>query len=293
MPNLLRDLLPYALAGIFLLAVILLLVAFWYFRRSRRDPYWLLRRNASRAGVRVFLVSLALFGIVAVGCLSTGVAAWIMRDTELATATPVALLLEQTDTPAPPLRTATVPPTASAGPVAAEPSETPTHTPEATTTSTRMPSSTPRSPTATMQPSATSSPMPTVTPTVTPTTSPVVPRESGVLPGPNAELTILGVAGAVDADLQLLGENNVLEAGAPRIYFSVSFAGMTGGMAWERALFRDGVLVLSGAYLWNAGEAGDMVNFFGLADGFPAGDYEIRLYLAGKQVADMQFSLVE
>lgn len=293
MPNVVIELLPYALLGTGILAAILFVVALWYFRRSRRDPYWVLRRNASRIGWRVFLTSLTLFGLVGVVWVGTSILARFTGDN--------LVMMDATETVVATATTASVPPSftptlflddGGGDRLTGDPPD-PTATIELTASSTATPTEVIPTATATQQLTRTPRPQPTPTLTAVPTQFSVVPRESNIVPGNDAELMFLGIGGSVDENLQLAEQSASLAAGLPRIFFAVGYSGMQDGAAWERALFRDDTFLQGGAYLWTAGETGEMVNFFGDSEGFAAGEYEIRLYLAGKPVAVQGFTIVE
>ncbi|MFN7209887.1 MAG: hypothetical protein ACK4P1_05770 [Aggregatilineales bacterium] len=53
---------------------------------------------------------------------------------------------------------------------------------------------------------------------------------------------------------------------------------------WRRELWHNGALMQAAAYLWGARGDGQAVFFFGQAEGFPTGDYEIRLYLGASEI---------
>lgn len=110
------------------------------------------------------------------------------------------------------------------------------------------------------------------------------PLTSEVTPLPGADLTIVAVASAVTADLQPVNPDAPLQAGITRLYFWVAYRGMVDGMAWERLLLRDGRVIQGGAYLWNGGAEGTALYFFGDAEGFAPGEYEIRLTFSGVTV---------
>lgn len=110
------------------------------------------------------------------------------------------------------------------------------------------------------------------------------PLASKVTAPPGADLTIVAVASAVTADLQPVNPDASLQAGITRLYFWVAYRGMVDGVAWERLLLRDGRVIQGGAYLWNGGAEGTALHFFGDAEGFAPGEYEIRLAFSGVTV---------
>ncbi|MBN2470387.1 MAG: hypothetical protein JXN59_06665 [Anaerolineae bacterium] len=299
MPALLQVLIPYIVGGTLLLASGLFLLSLWYFRRGKQEPYWRLRRDASRTGWRLFLASLIMFGGTLAGGIVTGVTSWLLAEETavfLATETPppsvtlTATLLASLPTQTARVRAATSTPSHTATPV-------PTQT-SATADSTALP-------TITAAPSltATDTPLPTatLTPTRRPTRTPlpptatlpaITPLESGIrLPAESVQVVITGIAAGVDSEFDLLDPGAVLGAGLNRIYFGMAYDGLADGAAWERALYRGEALVQGGAYLWRGGEQGEAVHFFGDAAGFPSGEYVIRISLAGDLVAEASFSL--
>lgn len=279
MPDILQTLVPYIVGGMFFLALVLFLVALVYFRRGKRDRYWRLRRAASLTGWQLFLISLTLAFVASAVCLFSGFASLVLEGGLQASPVPVSGSPTVLVSPL-----ITVLPTAQAAATTAMPSPSPTPQPASAT-----PSATP-----TGTASATASPRPTrlvasVTlagPTATPTATElqVWPLASNVTPPPEADLTIVAVDRAVSADLQPVNPDALLQAGITRLYFWVAYRGMVDGVAWERLLLRDGRVIQGGAYLWNGGAEGTALYFFGDAEGFTPGEYEIRLAFSGVTV---------
>jgi hypothetical protein len=95
---------------------------------------------------------------------------------------------------------------------------------------------------------------------------------------------------AVDDITEALGSSaHYLPAGITRIYFWITYSAMTDGAAWTRLLLRDGEPIQGGGYLWSGGETGTAAYFFGDAEGFPPGEYTLRLLLADQPVSEMVF----
>ncbi len=282
MPDILQTLVPYLVGGMLILALVLFLAALVYFRRGKRDRYWRLRRAATLHGWQLFVVSLTLVFVASAVCLFSGFASYILEGSS---PTPPAT---SASSPTPGLVTAsttvrpTIPPVATRTP---EPAPSATRQPE-TAVPTAMPSTTPRPTLAPTRTGPASSPTPagsTLTPTAT--EFPLLPLPSDVTPPAGAELSIVAVDGSVSADLQPVNPDTVLRAGATRIYFWVAYRGLVDGVAWERYLLRDGRAIQGGAYLWNGGAEGTSLYFFGDAEGFEPGEYEIRLSFSGVTVA--------
>lgn len=104
-------------------------------------------------------------------------------------------------------------------------------------------------------------------------------------------MAITGVATQVDSEFRLQSPAGKLSAGATRIYFELTYEQMTSGAAWERVLLRGDEMVQGGAYVWTDPADGEAVYFFGASSGFPAGAYQIRIYLGGLLAAQYSFEL--
>lgn len=287
MPEILESLVPLLVGGLLLLAALLFVIALWFFRRGRREPYWRMRRSASLHGWELFLVSLTMGFVAAAICLFSGFAQVILEGSGVGTQP------EEVPTGLTPV-IITATPQPSAIPVAATETILPrttamrTWTPTIDVSPTMSPSA--ESPTATStQPLPSPSPGPTSTPL--PTDLVVQPLPALVTPLAGAILEITVVDSAVTNDFQPATGETPSQAGITRIYFWVRYSGLTDGIAWERRLLVDDVVVQGGAYLWSGGEEGVSAFFFGEANGFPPGTYEIRLSLAGQVVAGQVFTL--
>lgn len=191
-------------------------------------------------------------------------------------------------------------PTATTTPT---PTDTPTFTATATLTLTFTPTATPTetvtpSPTLTFTPTATptetATPTPTFTFTPTATPSPtLIPLtllsasslESSVTPNARARLTITALGTRLSETGQIINAQQPFKAPVTRIYFVVRAENLQSGVLWRRELLHNGVVVQAASYLWGLRAQGQMIFFFGHADGFPAGDYEIRLYLGTSETA--------
>ncbi len=324
MSYVIENLAPYVVIGLFVLAGLSFLVALWFLRRGRRDPYWRLRRDAARAGWRWLRVSLALFLVAAGTCLLSSLLPSLIVDGQLpwqtlatpaqvgAVATspagPLTMTLEQASSPTParvtaeplpgathttlPVTVTRIPPTARAE---VRPSTTPVPQARPSLTATLQATLTPPASSTAAPVFATSVPTSlATTPPVTaapPTLVMVTPLDSAVRPRPDAALVIMGVSDRVDSDLRVTNPLSTLPDGVRRIYFGIEYMNMVDGMAWERALYRDGELVQGGAYLWAGGEAGTATHFFGTTEGFGAGDYAIRVYFDVQLSAEYEFAV--
>ncbi|MCE7949450.1 MAG: hypothetical protein DYG88_18695 [Chloroflexi bacterium CFX4] len=226
-----------------------------------------------------------------------------ITETPDLTRTQIALPATQTALPSP-----TATPTATL-----TPSRTPTRTPSLTPTRTASPT---RTFTPTLTPSFTATPSPTLTlsPTATPTetetptpTSTPSPTlvslellsaptlESSVTPAAEARLAITAVGTRLTADGSAIAD--AAQRLAPpftRLYFTVRYVNLQSGVLWRRELLYNGVVVQQASYLWGLRAEGRANFFFGQAEGFPVGEYEIRLYLgAGDAVAARSVFRVE
>ncbi len=82
-----------------------------------------------------------------------------------------------------------------------------------------------------------------------------------------------------------------LAAGARRLYFVLDYSGMRPGVTWTRVLYYEGVPMQGGAYFWGAQPDGRLIIFFGDGRGYPAGAYELRLYLGERLIDSATFRL--
>ncbi len=164
------------------------------------------------------------------------------------------------------------------------PSATPSPTPSATPTLTFTPSATPTD-TATFTPTATPTPSATPSPTLIPLSLLSAPTlHSSVTPSAQARLSILAIGTRLNASGQIVNARPPLRTPAARLYFAVRAENLQSGVLWRRELWHNGALMQAATYLWGARGDGQAVFFFGQAEGFPTGDYEIRLYLGASEV---------
>ena len=290
------TLLTYIIAGLFVLALVLFVFATQQLRRGRRGPYWRLRRQASQRGGILFLSSIGLFVIAIALAFYRGLAAIAYRGVDdffrgrggglvgvmVPTETPT---LNVTLTPTPTAtitRTPTDVPTVTLSPTNTQtPTVTATETATATLTSTVTPSPTP-SATATITPSATVDSVLNLTPP-----GPGVPARD------NARIRVTAAALAVAANGTPLEAGDTFTAGLERIYLFMTYRNMDNGVAWSRVLYRNGQPVQGQAYLWSGGESGESFFFFGNAAGYPAGDYEVRVYIGDNEVGRSSFTIMD
>jgi len=272
MSDSLQNSLPIVSGAVFGLALLLFLVSLRLFRRSRTDTYWRRRRDAGQRGWRVFLVAVVLFVFSGISCTATVVMAVFFSDSD--EATPSASVTEN-DEPPPSITPAPengesntnvspdVPPTPSFTPV--ELRESPVVIETTSTPVILIVTSTPGA-------TPTETPFPTFTPHI-------APPESSVTPNPGAEIRITALDDQISDDMLPVNPRGTFAPGTTRIYLFVEFSNMTQGVLWKRILYREGEPIDGGAYLWGLETDGTGYFFFGNTDGFPPGNYEIRLFL--------------
>jgi hypothetical protein len=284
MTELLAPLLPYIILGLFVLAVLLLLLSLQQLRRGRTGPYWRLRRAAGQRGGQLFLLSMLLFGVALALALFTGLAdlayrrltASINSDPEA----PVGVVL--------PSRTPTL-----------QYSLTPTSTITATLTMTPTTEPVTDTPSPSVTPSPTATPTETVLPTLT--LSPTATFENVLVftPAPSARKPRLGATvEIVSAAMGVTAAGEPIEpalqfpAGVQRLYFFFDYRRMDDGITWTRILYREGVPIQGGSYIWSLGEEGANFFFFGSDTGYSSGSYKIQLFLGEDEVYWFEFSIL-
>ncbi len=280
------TLLPSLLGGLFIVALALLLLALFHLRRGRAGAYWRLRRQASSLGFRLLLVSLGLFALTVALAFYSGLAALAFRGLDgLFTGRATGAV-------------GVVVPTITVTALAAD-----TPTPSLTLRPTRTPASA-AAPTAAATPTLTLTPAPTLTPTLTATPTvtltPSATYETAlnlaappalVTARPGALIEVTAADDAISANQTPLQPRSVFAAGADRLYFFIIYRDMTDGAAWSRVLYRDGVPVQGQAYLWSQGAEGASFFFFGSAEGYAPGSYEVRMFLGEREVSRFPFTV--
>jgi hypothetical protein len=98
-------------------------------------------------------------------------------------------------------------------------------------------------------------------------------------------LTITALGTRLSATGQVISAQQPFKAPITRIYFAVRAENLQRGVLWRRELLHNGAVVQAASYLWGLRAQGQMVFFFGQAEGFPSGDYEIRLYIGASETA--------
>ena len=273
----LTEALPYLTGALFGLALLAFLGALRLFRRSRTDAYWRRRREAGRHGLRLMTLAVVLAGLSGFMCVGTALVAWLGEDEAAPTHTPAAVVPSPTasvESTFPPSET---PPTAS--PAFTAPA-LPTAPPETVVV------------VVTATPVATATPTPF--PTFTQEAAPALTQTAATPAEDDGRLSITALDDRISDDLQPINPRVTFVAGTPRIYVFLRYADMTPGVLWRRALYRDGELVESTDYTWGQDAQGTTYFFFGSAEGFAEGSYEVRVFVGDDPApaATAQFSVL-
>jgi hypothetical protein len=279
------TILPSILGGLFVAGLALLLLALFHLRRGRSGPYWRLRRQASMLGFRLLLAALGIFGLTIALAFYSGLATLAFRGLDdlftgrAAGAVGVVVPTLTVTVPAAP----TFPPTPTQPPtrVPTSAAATPTLTETAVPTLTATPTLTP---TLTGTPTLTLTPSPTYEAVLN-----LAAPSALVTARPGALVEVTAADDAISANQTPLQPRAVFAAGTDRLYFFISYRNMTDGAAWSRVLYRDGVPVQGQAYLWSMGAEGASFFFFGSADGYAPGSYEVRMFLGEREVSRFPF----
>lgn len=269
--------LPSVLLGLFALATALFLLSLQQLRRGRTGLYWRQRRQAGQRGGQLFIAALALYALTAAIAILSGLAD--IAYTELRNR-----LSADSDAP----KGVSLPSATPTPRITLPPSPTPTFTATATFTLT---------PTASPSATASATPTPSLTPTATPTATAtatfadaitVVPLADARPPNANAALRLITVARGV-MNNQPLEADTQFAAGIRAIYVFMTYANMRPGDSWSRVLYRDGVAVQGSSYRWGQGATGETYFFFANADGYPPGEYAVRLFLGNAEASEITF----
>jgi hypothetical protein len=155
-------------------------------------------------------------------------------------------------------------------------------------------------PTATLDPSLTPkdplSGPPTTTPTrPAPTPSPtqfIVTAQSSVTPSAGARLEITAIAAAISADLMPVNPGRRLPAGSTRVYIFIAHEDLRNGVSWSQALIYNGRVIRASTERWSWGdEDGQGYYYFEAPAGWPAGSYEVQLYIGDRLAASQTYEL--
>lgn len=272
-----RNALPAITSVLFGLALLLFLISWRFFKRSRTNAFWRKRRDAGQRGWRVFVVGFGLFSCSGFFCAFSVVSALFIEEENPAPATGTTTQVSMLTSPAP---QQTPEATATLLPLVANATQTPEVTPKPVTQIVIV--------TATPVSTPTETPFPTFTP-------PFTPEATYVTPLPEASIWITALDDQISDDLTPVNPRTSFVAGTIRVYFFVEFEAMTQGVKWTRALYRNGELIDGSNYRWGLEENGTSYFFFGNDSGFEPGLYEIRLFIGDTDVPEsiMPFSVVQ
>jgi hypothetical protein len=236
----LLDILRLATGVSFVLALVALGGAFFFFRRSRREAFWRLRRQAGQSGIRWLSLALVFLMLSAALCILNLTVSLVEPPA------PTDLAQAITDTPfmVEPLATLAVTPIVLASPSVAF-------------SASLEVSSTPHDAT----------PAPSLTPSSTP--SPTLDLSPFVLRGIDDVISDSGLP---------IQPSSVFPAGVTRLYFFFDYREIRQGQIWRQALLREGEIIAEQTQAWGQTPSrGVSYFFFGDSRGFAAGTYEIRL----------------
>jgi hypothetical protein len=323
----LQSNIPLIAAGVFGFSIVLMLIAVYYFRKSRTDFYWRRRRAAGQRGWRIFVASVFLMLFSGIACMVTGVMSLVASARNGATPTLIVTAIAA-------VPTASITPTTNNLTNTTVPSDTPdlptsTHTETATDEMALMPTSdtstaiiaaasraptqviilkspTPKTTQVAVQSTATRKPTstPTVTPTKTPVPATAIPTTgklastsdslaSSVTPNADAKLTITALDSQLSADSGPVAATTKFKAGITRIYYFVTFSKMQSGVLWRRQLVANNKVIQEADYLWGLAQDGTAYFFFGQEGGLKPGQYAILLFLgeATSPISAMKFTV--
>jgi hypothetical protein len=228
--------------------------------KARRAPYYALRREALRRGMRWVLVALVW--------LAFAIAVLIVPSRLVAIVSTLA--------PAP-----TVTPTAV---------PTPTPTPRPT----RTPTATP-----TRRPTATAPFIPTSTPDVPVPESALSPLPSAVPAGEDARITVITLAAEADDLEQPVDPGTEFPPGDHRVYLFFTYEGMQNGVTTTFAWYKGGELLDSDTWAWGLvegrewGEAGQTYYYYRHLGGWEPGAYQVHVFIETRLQGTAQFVITE
>lgn len=280
----LSEWIPYVVGGLLALALVLFLLSLHQLRRGRKGPYWRIRRQAGQRGGVLFLISMGLFGLALAIALVSGLTALALgRVGNLLRVSEPEVVVSISETPTAltlaPTTTRTSAPSATPRPTQT-PTDSPTMTPRATST-------------ATATPTITSTPTETPLPTATYETALHLYQPAGARrAADSALLRILSADTGVSVNQTPLEPRTAFDVGTRRIYLFFTFRDMEDGVAWTRILYREGAPLQGSTLLWSLGEEGSSYFFFGNADGYPAGHYDVQFLLGDDVMSEFSFDVL-
>ena len=253
-------------------------LAIYQFVKSRRAPYYVLRRTAFEHAMR-FLFAFA-------GALVLGVALLIVSS-----------LLNRDGAPSVPTATpamATVPTATSEAPAA-------TAIPTITSLPTQLPTATlvPQ-PTAETLATPATSPIPTETsgadiPTATPGVAEPTPLPSPVSAGPGARVAFTALAMEKDDSGLPVNPDSQFPPGDHAVYVFFTYEGMQNGVERTFAWYKDGEYYerCSQTAPWSWGDRGRTSYFCHPSTGWESGNYEIHVFVEEELQFIAQFVITE
>ncbi len=288
--RLLATVLPYLIIGMLAVALVLFMLALQQLRRGRTGPYWRLRRQAGERGGQLFLLSVTVFGVALAIAFFSGLADLALQQMRSA------LSSDPNGLRGVVLPTLTEIPLTS---MLATPTTQPTPSAAATLTEMTIPTAT-----ETPAPTGTSSPTltPTITQTATQTLTPtptfesvlaLTPATSEQEPPRQAMIELVAASSELTPDQTPQGQQTPFTVGIRRIYFFLHYDHMENGVTWTRILYREGVPIQGHSYRWSQGSAGEGFFFFGDDGGYPAGTYEVRLFIGSEESSRLVFNVAE
>jgi hypothetical protein len=230
--------------------------------RARRAPYYALRREALRRGMRWVLVALVWLALaIAVLIVPSRLAAILSPPAPVPTAT-AATVSTRTPTPRP----------------------------------TRAPTTTP-----TRRPTATAPFIPTSTPDVPVPESALSPLPSAVPAGEDARITVITLAAGEDALAQPVDPGAEFPPGDHRVYLFFTYEGMQNGVATTFAWYKDGEFLnfCSDTWAWGLvegrewGEVGRTSYYCKPPGGWEPGAYQVHVFIETRLQGTAQFVITE
>lgn len=261
----------YAIVGLFIVALVVLIFALQQLQRGRSDIYWRQRRAAGQRGGQLFLVAVTLFGISFAMAFFSGFAA-IAWDHIIGTeATPEGNPEVSVETTA----------------------ELSTFNLEATIQFAVAATLTAQ-PTAIVRAISTPDPNVVVVPTVNPflALASIPSHEPGLVTlNTDSAIEITAVASEITDQLTPNSAQTDFPTGTKRLYIFMEYSSIPDDILWTRTLYYEGNIVYSRSEEWPLSENGNTYVFID-AD-FPEGTYEFMI-TAGEIVMDSyQFTIVK
>lgn len=169
-----------------------------------------------------------------------------------------------------------------------------TRTPQLTSTATPGQTHTSTSTRAVPTPTATTTPtaratatapfIPTSTPQATMPPAFTSPLPSAIPPPGDARFEFWTLAQGADENSQPVAPSNQFPVGIERIYLFFRYDGLLLNVPWTIAWYRNGELLSGGTRLWESRQpAGNWYQFMEFNEGYPAGKYEVQVWL-GEQL---------